>query len=115
MYEKKFLPFQNVYQCDFLKLELTPCVQQADLSLNDLDPAPLASTLGLDPDPGSSTVTQLPRASFEVVVFSLLLEYLPAAVQRWACCVKAHSLLVQHGLLLIVTPDSNRLVKALFL
>ncbi|GFR66342.1 hypothetical protein ElyMa_001968200 [Elysia marginata] len=95
---------ESVYQCDFLKLEITPSVPHHPSS-SDLGTVPLTSTLNLDP--GSRLVTQLPRASFQVVVFSLLLEYLPAAVQRWECCLKAHSLLVPHGLLLIITPDSN--------
>ncbi|KAK3800711.1 hypothetical protein RRG08_003117 [Elysia crispata] len=97
---------QSVYQCDFLKLELIPSLAHSPSS-DDLDLVPLTSKLGLTPEPTASPMTQLPRASFQVVVFSLLLEYLPASVQRWACCVKAHSLLVPHGLLLIVTPDSN--------
>ena len=102
-------PQQSVYQCDFLKLELIPSLAHSPSS-DDLDLVPLTSKLGLTPEPTASPMTQLPRASFQVVVFSLLLEYLPASVQRWACCVKAHSLLVPHGLLLIVTPDSNRFV-----
>ncbi|RUS80647.1 hypothetical protein EGW08_011597 [Elysia chlorotica] len=97
---------QSVYQCDFLQLELTPSLAHPPSS-SDLNPTPLTTALGLSLAPQSSPVTRLPRASFQVVVFSLLLEYLPAAAQRWACCVKAHSLLQPHGLLLIVTPDSN--------
>jgi len=44
---------------------------------------------------------------FDVVVFSLLLEYLPSPTQRWASCKKAHRLLTPEGLLVIITPDSK--------
>ena len=46
--------------------------------------------------------------SCHVVVFSLLLEYLPTSRQRVACCQTAWKLLVVDGLLLIVTPDSRQ-------
>lgn len=45
--------------------------------------------------------------SCHVVVFSLLLEYLPTSKQRVACCQTAWKLLIVDGLLLIVTPDSR--------
>lgn len=53
------------------------------------------------------SITSLPGESFHVVVFSLLLEYLPSPQQRWTCCKKAHRLLMLDGLLLIVSPDSH--------
>ena len=46
--------------------------------------------------------------SCHVVVFSLLLEYLPTSQQRVACCQTAWKLLIVDGLLLIVTPDSRQ-------
>jgi hypothetical protein len=49
----------------------------------------------------------LPRESFHVVVFSLLLEYFPAPYQRWISCQRAHELLMYNGILVIVTPDSS--------
>ena len=56
----------------------------------------------------SSPVESLPGCSLHAVVFSLLLEYLPAAYQRWLCCLQAQRLLQWHGLLVVVTPDSHR-------
>lgn len=58
-------------------------------------------------EPLTSPVTVLPEESFHVVVFSLLLEYLPSPHQRWICCRKAHRLLMLDGLLLIISPDSH--------
>lgn len=52
-------------------------------------------------------IKALPRESFDVVVFCLLLTYLPSRQQRWQCCLKAHKLLKENGLLLIITPDSS--------
>lgn len=42
-----------------------------------------------------------------VVVFSFLLEYFPSSSQRWSCCEKAYLLLVEEGILIIITPDSK--------
>ncbi|XP_015123547.1 S-adenosylmethionine sensor upstream of mTORC1 [Diachasma alloeum] len=50
---------------------------------------------------------QLGSSSYDVCVFSLLLEYLPSPDQRFHCCEKAHSILKPGGLLIIVTPDSK--------
>jgi len=48
----------------------------------------------------------LQSESFDVVVFSLMLSYLPTQQQRWDCCVKAYRLLCDNGLLLLVESDS---------
>ena len=54
-----------------------------------------------------SSTNQLLGDYYDVVVFSLLLSYLPCTVQRLTCCVNAHRVLQPHGLLLVVTPDSS--------
>ena len=56
----------------------------------------------------TSPVTSLPARSFDVVVFCLLLEYLPSPAMRWQCCKNAFHLLKLNGLLVIVTPDSHK-------
>ena len=81
---------QSVLRCDFLKLEITD-------SLTKL----------LDIETLTEPVTSLPASAFHVVVFSLLLEYLPSVHLRWLCCQKAHKLLELHGLFIVITPDSN--------
>lgn len=45
--------------------------------------------------------------SYDVVVFSLLLEYLPTSGQRIACCEKAYQVLRPEGVLVVITPDSK--------
>lgn len=52
-------------------------------------------------------VSSLKRESYDVVVFSLLLEYLPRSEQRLTCCEKAYEILKGDGLFVIVTPDSS--------
>ncbi|XP_034174147.2 S-adenosylmethionine sensor upstream of TORC1 isoform X1 [Osmia lignaria lignaria] len=52
-------------------------------------------------------VLLLPQNSFNVVVFSLFLEYLPCPKQRYICCKKAYDLLQVGGILFIITPDSK--------
>lgn len=45
--------------------------------------------------------------SFDVIIFSLVLDYLPTCRQRLSACLIAHELLTCLGLLLIVEPDSS--------
>lgn len=87
--------FQSVFHCDFLHLRTTKPLQVA----NDT----MTTFINNLKDP----VEWLPRESFHVVVFSLLLEYFPAPYQRWISCQKAHELLMYNGILVIVTPDSS--------
>lgn len=50
---------------------------------------------------------QLAVNSFDAVVFSLLLEYLPCPRQRYVCCRNAYDVLKSGGILIIVSPDSK--------
>jgi hypothetical protein len=77
---------------DMLRLELT---------------GPLAEGKELEPHVLPNPIHSLPSYYFDIVVFSLLLSYLPSPSQRWTCCMKAHKLLKVNGLLLVVTPDSK--------
>lgn len=45
--------------------------------------------------------------SYDVIVFSLLLEYMPTSEQRITCCQKAYDILDTEGILIIITPDSK--------
>lgn len=77
----------DVHQCDFLNLKIL------DDSITPMNPC--------------GKISELTAASFDVVVFSLLLEYLPSSKQRYSCCSKASRLLTPGGILCIVTPDSK--------
>ncbi|KAK9298278.1 hypothetical protein QLX08_008296 [Tetragonisca angustula] len=52
-------------------------------------------------------ILQLPENHFQVVVFSLFLEYLPCPKQRYLCCKKAYDLLQFGGIFFIISPDSK--------
>lgn len=75
-------------ECDFLSV-----------SISDETPSTVCSP--------SPAVTTLRTDHFDVVVFSLLLSYLPVPQQRLECCCRAHRVLKLHGILLVITPDSS--------
>jgi len=72
-----------VYICDFLDVELGESILEG------------------------RKILSLPTESFDVVVFSFFLEYLPDPKQRLESCRKAQKLLKDGGLLFILRPDSN--------
>eukprot|EP00092_Neocalanus_flemingeri_P015016 GFUD01016218.1.p1 GENE.GFUD01016218.1~~GFUD01016218.1.p1 ORF type:complete len:321 (-),score=89.20 GFUD01016218.1:7-969(-) len=76
----------EVFKCDFLQVKIGE-----------------ASVLE------NKTITSLGKESFQVVIFCLLLEYLPTPHQRWQCVRRAAQLLREDGLLCIVTPDSSHM------
>jgi len=76
----------QVFKCDFLNVEV-----------------------GVKTNIEDDVVKSLETNSFHVVIFCLLLEYLPAPNQRWRCVQKAAQLLREDGLLCIVTPDSSHM------
>lgn len=77
----------GVKRCDFLALQI-----------DDDDDGKAAS---------SESISRLPGRHFDVVVFSLLLEYMPTSEQRLHCCSQAYRLLRPEGILIIITPDSK--------
>ncbi|XP_060864820.1 S-adenosylmethionine sensor upstream of mTORC1 isoform X2 [Metopolophium dirhodum] len=75
---------KNVVKCDFLTVPL-------DVKLNIFD----------------NVCQTLPLSNFNIVVFSLFLEYFPLPQQRYKCCEKAYNVLKPGGILVIATPDSS--------
>ncbi|KAI4488768.1 hypothetical protein M0802_011278 [Mischocyttarus mexicanus] len=78
----------NVLQCDFLSVD----IGMEQIFSSD-----------------KKQILQLPKQSFDVVVFSLLLEYMPCPKQRYLCCSKAYNLLKNNGILFIISPDSKHI------
>lgn len=76
----------SVHKCDFLNVATTPYVQNKCKE---------------------RYTNFLLENYYDVVVFSLVLEYLPTAQQRLLFCEKAYRLLKPEGLLCIITPDSK--------
>lgn len=75
---------QDVLYCDFLSVKINDTIVIEDGKIN-----------------------QLQKESFDVVIFSLLLEYLPSSDQRIKCCQQAYHALKTEGILIIITPDSS--------
>lgn len=73
----------NVTKCDFLNVPVTRSSSETE------------------------KLFSLPENYYHVIVFSLVLEYLPSAEQRLLFCKKAYKLLKTEGLLFIITPDSK--------
>ena len=83
---------QSVLECDFLSVDITSGLNSSDYNRTEMS---------------GRGCNQLFGDSYDVVVFSLLLSYLPSTEQRLKCCVNAHRVLNLHGLLLVITPDSS--------
>lgn len=93
----KICPFFNV-----LAVDLAPAT--IDVIQCDFLSAEIVSS---DYTNITSPCKQLPENTFDIVVFSLLLEYMPCSEQRYLCCAKAYKLLKVSGVLFILTPDSK--------
>lgn len=102
-------PFGRYESFDVTAIDIAPAadsaVQQCDfLSLRIGDSSPTES---LPPAETSAPTVHLPAGHFDVVVFSLLLEYMPTSAQRLQCCRNAYELLRPEGVLIVITPDSK--------
>jgi len=85
-----------VYKGDFLDLKVHVHVE-AEMTLETPSEAPSPQT----------RLDLLAAGSFDVVVFSLLLSYIPSPERRAEAVWKARRLLRVGGLLLVVTPHST--------
>uniref|UniRef100_A0A8D8PVU1 S-adenosylmethionine sensor upstream of mTORC1 n=1 Tax=Cacopsylla melanoneura TaxID=428564 RepID=A0A8D8PVU1_9HEMI len=114
----------DVFKCDFLNLstldpikddvqprEPKSCrdnIQMENLDLpSETDPENLLGELGEPKRKHVPCIKSIHCESFDVVVFSLLLEYIPCSKLRFQCCVKAYHILKHEGILIIITPDSK--------
>ncbi|XP_035207581.1 S-adenosylmethionine sensor upstream of mTORC1-like isoform X2 [Stegodyphus dumicola] len=97
-------PFSKFPQFSCVAIDLTPATEdviECDFLTVDILEKPTGE---------NSTISYKPcfhAESFDIVVFSLVLEYVPAPKQRAVFCVKAWKLLKQNGLFIIITPDSK--------
>ena len=78
----------SVYRCDFLSVPVEDRLEVDDMK-----------------------ISTLPTSFFNVVIFCLLLEYLPSSVQRIQVCEKAYKVLKKQGILIVITPDSSHEMK----
>lgn len=75
---------EDVFKCDFINV-----------------------SLGNNNIINENVILCLKRQFYNVVIFSLLLEYIPSPEKRLQCCVKAYDLLDSEGILIVITPDSK--------
>ncbi|KAI5734650.1 hypothetical protein M8J77_009117 [Diaphorina citri] len=116
----------DVYKCDFTSLNLTDLNEPMDsiISKNSCPPIQKNSSnsvintkskgehnqdrsYDVDETLDCNVISSMCKESFDIVVFSLLLEYMPCSKLRFQCCVKAYHLLKYEGILIIITPDSK--------
>lgn len=81
----------DVIECDFLNVDVDVASSDAETSFVNND----------------NKLTILRENTYDAIIFSLLLEYMPASEQRICCCEKAYRLLKLEGILIIITPDSK--------
>ncbi|KAG8240369.1 hypothetical protein J437_LFUL002510 [Ladona fulva] len=90
---------EDVLSCDFLKVN----VSETDKAVEDFVKC-MKYTSSSDEMP---EIKFLPAEFFDVINFSLFLEYLPSSKQRYSSCKKAYDLLRLGGVLFVITPDSK--------
>lgn len=94
-------PFQKYSSFKVLPIDIAPAIE--NVIKCDFLTVPLSVKLNIF----ENVCQTLPLSSFDVVVFSLFLEYFPFPRQRYKCCEKAYNLLKPGGLLVVATPDSS--------
>ena len=97
--------FQNYKRFNLLPIDISP--SDNSVLFCDFLTVPVQDHFQLN----DTKVTALQLNYYEVVIFCLLLEYLPSSVQRIKCCEKAYHVLRTQGILIIITPDSNHEMK----
>lgn len=100
-------PFDRYENFDVTAIDIAPAadsaVQQCDFLALRIGNGSSTSSPATD---SAGSLTHLPACHFDVVVFSLLLEYMPTSEQRLQCCRNAYELLRPEGVLIVITPDS---------
>lgn len=94
-------PFEKYLSFKVLPIDLAPAIDTVVKC--DFLSVPLDLKLNIS----NNDCQTLPLSSFDIVVFSLFLEYFPLSQQRYKCCKKAYDVLKPGGLLVIATPDSS--------
>ena len=97
-------PFSEFDQFDVTAIDIAPA-NPTVLSCDFLN----VSISGAQEEGGvrGSGLNHIKAGSFDIIIFSLLLSYLPSTELRLKCCINAHKVLTLHGILLIITPDSS--------
>ena len=106
-----FNPFRDVSFMDVTAIDLSPAA--SGVYACDFLTVPITDEerIRVSCDGDVKTVAGLPKGRYDVVIFCLLLEYLPTPGLRYEAVRRAAELLTEYGLLIIVTPDSSHQVS----
>ncbi|KAL1502430.1 hypothetical protein ABEB36_007571 [Hypothenemus hampei] len=94
-------PFTEYEKFDVIAIDIAPANES--VLICDFLNVNIDDTTVID----NKTIKQIAKNHFHIVVFSLLLEYLPSPLQRLKCCLNAYEVLKSEGLLAIISPDSK--------
>lgn len=97
-------PFSKFDEFDVTAIDIAPAIDDV-IECDFLSVKVIESKPSTEDD--KSKLTALIANTYDVIVFSLLLEYMPASEQRICCCEKAYRLLKNEGILIVITPDSK--------
>lgn len=100
-----FNPFQKYENFEVIAIDIAPSISSGVYKMDFTNVTILETTNSFDAC--HNRLNHLPSQYFDVVVFSLLLEYLPSSEQRIKCVQNAYEVLDNEGLLVIITPDSK--------
>lgn len=99
-----FNPFQKYDKFEVVAVDIAPSKSSGVYKM-DFTNVQIVESPTLDSC--HNRLMHLPSRYFDVVVFSLLLEYLPSSEQRVKCVQNSYEVLDNEGLLVIITPDSK--------
>lgn len=98
-------PFSKYDQFDVTAIDIAPAANSEVIECDFL--AVVVDKTEPVPSTRESSIQHFTIASYDIVVFSLLLEYMPTSGQRIVCCHKAYDILRPEGVLIVITPDSK--------
>jgi len=108
-----FDPFAVFDDFKTLAIDIAPACSQVHrvdfLTVPILERTPAREDSDGDPRATAAPVTALQVGAYDVVVFSLLLSYMPTPRLRFRACERARAVLRETGLLVVMAPDSNHL------
>lgn len=92
----------SVLQCDWLSVPILECDDEHPemIVTSSSSVSPDCDGLSSLPPPA---VTRIAASSFDVIIFSLVLSYLPSTEMRFEAIAQAHKALREYGLLIVIS------------
>ncbi|XP_023342826.1 probable methyltransferase BMT2 homolog isoform X2 [Eurytemora carolleeae] len=99
-------PFYKYSDVDVTAVDIAPA--RDEVLICDFINVPIKSEREFD----GRKLISLGAESFHVILFCLLLEYIPSQLARLECCEKASKVLKKNGILIIITPGTEQLEQS---